>query len=107
MFSFKTFTPGSPRKPRSALSMFCWINVRTLSSLKLRAFATRASCNSALRKLMCGSRPLPEAVTASAGTGSVAFKPFSVRYAERRSLMASFSYCEVGPRLLPLEFAAS
>lgn len=106
-FNRKTFTPGSPRTPKSAESVFCLMSSPTLSALKPRALATRAVCSSALRKLMCGSSPLPEAVTASAGTESVSFRPFSVRYAAMRSLMASLNFCEVGPRLLPLELAAS
>ena len=42
-----------------------------------RAFATRAVCSSALRGLMCGSRPLAERVTASAGTRTSGPSPFS------------------------------
>ena len=40
-FSARTLTPGSPRTPRSRPSVFCWINSRTLSSLK-RALWRRA-----------------------------------------------------------------
>src|SRR5271170_3139901 len=67
--SASTFTPGSPRKPRLAGSVFSLMSSRTLSSLKLRALATRGNCSSALRRLMWGSSPLAEAVTASAGIG--------------------------------------
>ena len=69
--SSRTFTRGSPRNPRSRPStcseqgLHCWTDTP-------RAFATRAAWISALRGLMCGSNPDAEAVTASAGTGSVA-----------------------------------
>ncbi len=70
-FSFKTFTPGSPRKPRSAGSVFARISASTFSTSRLRALATRGAWSSAFARLMCGSRPLAEAVTASAGTRGV------------------------------------
>src|ERR1019366_1661396 len=97
--SGSTFTPGSPRKPRLAESVFARMSSRTLSSPRPRALATRGVCSSALRKLMCGSRPLAEAVTASAGTGVLVSRLFCARYAAIFCTMVSCSFCEVGPRL--------
>ena len=53
-FNVRTFTPGSPRKPRLAESVFCLISTRTLSTSMLRALATRGACSSAFCKLICG-----------------------------------------------------
>ena len=47
--------------------------------------ATRGACSWALRTEMCGSRPEPDAVTASTGTSASAPRPFSARYASTRS----------------------
>ena len=91
-FNCRTLTPGSPNTPRSRPSVFCWTSSRTLSSLNPRVLATRGTWSSALRKLISGSSPLPDAVTASAGTGSVSLKPFSARYAAIRSLIALSSF---------------
>ena len=51
-FRVRTFTPGSPRRPKSRASVFCLINSRNFSSLTARALATRGVWSSALRKLM-------------------------------------------------------
>ncbi len=51
-FRLRTFTPGSPRRPRSRASVFCLINSRNFSSLTARALATRGVWSSALRKLI-------------------------------------------------------
>ena len=51
-FRVRTFTPGSPRRPKSRASVFCLINSRNFSSLTVRALATRGVWSSALRKLM-------------------------------------------------------
>ena len=40
-FRLSTFTPGSPRRPKSRASVFCLINSRNFSSLTARALATR------------------------------------------------------------------
>jgi len=51
-FRLRTFTPGSPKRPKSRASVFCLINSRSFSSLMARALSTRGSWSSALRKLM-------------------------------------------------------
>ena len=51
-FKLSTFTPGSPKRPKSRASVFCLINSCNFSSLTARAFATRGVWSSALRKLM-------------------------------------------------------
>jgi len=51
-FRLSTFTPGSPRRPRSRESVFCLIKSRNFSSLTVRALATRGSWSSALRRLI-------------------------------------------------------
>jgi hypothetical protein len=51
-FKLSTFTPGSPRRPKSRASVFCLINSRNFSSLTARALATRGVWSSAFRKLM-------------------------------------------------------
>ncbi len=48
--SWRTFTPRSPRMPRSRPSVFRPINSRTLSSLTPRALATRGTWSWALRQ---------------------------------------------------------
>ena len=65
-----------------------------------RAFATRATWYSAAAGLMCGSSPLPEAVTRSTGTGAVLSGSAS-RSASTRALTASASAGLSGPWLEP------
>ena len=68
-----------------------------------RAFATLATCARAKAGEICGSRPEPEVVTASAGTG------VAMPVAVRRLIAAwtrSFSFADVVPRLEPEEAAA-
>ena len=72
-----------------------------------RAFSHPRELQLGIAQADLGSSPLPDAVTASAGTGSVSFKPFSARYAAMRSLIALSSFWDVGPRLLPPELVAS
>ena len=54
----RTFTRGSPRKPRSRLSVCRAIRSRTCFTVIPRALAMRAAWASAEAGLMCGSRPL-------------------------------------------------
>ena len=54
---------------------------------------------------MCGSRPLPEAVTRSTGTGAV-LPGSAARSASTRSCTASISAGFVGPRFEPDEAPA-
>src|SRR4051812_10063522 len=54
---------------------------------------------------MCGSSPLPEAVTRSTGTGAV-LPGSTARSAATRALTASYSAALVGPWLEPDEDAA-
>src|SRR5579871_6491232 len=68
--SFSTLTRDSPRTPRSGPSVNCATSWLAWSVWILRALATRVACTRAETGLMCGSRPLPEAVTASAGIGA-------------------------------------
>src|SRR5439155_24807514 len=70
-FSSSTFTRGSPKMPSQRPSVCRSTSPRTVSASSLRAFATRAVWYSAAAGLMWGSRPLPEAVTRSTGTGAV------------------------------------
>src|SRR6185503_10497766 len=71
-FSSSTFTVGSPRYPRSRGWMCDSTSARTAAASSPRASATLATCCSAYSGLMCGSRPEPEAVTASTGTSDSA-----------------------------------
>src|ERR1019366_524987 len=71
-FSLSTLTRGSPRRPRSGPSVNWASNWLAWSTRMPRALATRAACARAESGLMCGSRPLPDAVTASAGIGAFA-----------------------------------
>ncbi len=65
----------------------------------------RGACQAAAAGLMCGSRPLAEAVTRSTGIGAV--WPGSAAFsAAMRALTASYSAGFSGPWLLPLEAAA-
>ena len=50
-------------------SVWASIRARTRSGGRSRAAATRATWYRAASGLMCGSRPLPEAVTRSTGAG--------------------------------------
>src|SRR5215469_10456570 len=106
-FSLITLTRGSPNKPKSRLLVHARTSLRTVSWLRPRALATRGTCNSAFATLMCGSRPLPDSVTASAGTGTFAGRPLSDRYATMFCMMFVYNVPDVGPRLLPLEDVGS
>src|SRR5665811_2412971 len=66
--SSRTLTRGSPRKPRSRPLTWSSTSCRTASGSRPRARATRSTCSRAYSGEMSGSRPEPEAVTASAGT---------------------------------------
>ena len=68
-----------------------------------RASATRSTCSRAYAGLMCGSRPEPEAVTASAGivAGADALELGDRGLAAPRSPRCRSAFS--GPRLLPLE----
>ena len=64
----------------------------------LRAFATRGTWNRAASGEMCGSRPLPEVVTRSIGTGADGFSSLSF---STSPLTRSISALLVGPRFEP------
>ena len=70
--SCSTFTRGSPRKPNSGASRVLLDQRAAPVGAAGRAPWRRAPPgNRAAARLMCGSRPLPEAVTRSTGTGAV------------------------------------
>src|SRR3954453_22011223 len=70
----------------------------TWSTVMPRAAATRAACSLALAMEMPGSRPEPDAVTASTGTSWLSDSPFSCRYAATRSSTDDRKPALVGPR---------
>ena len=87
--------------PRSRLAR----GAAPASSSRPRARATRATWYSAAAGEMCGSRPLPEAVTRSTGTGRV-LPGSAARSAAMRSLHGVASSAGlVGPWFEPLEAA--
>ena len=63
MFSSSTQTTGSPSRPKSRARTWVITRSRTASSSSPLAFATRDTWYSADAGLMCGSRPLADAVT--------------------------------------------
>ena len=65
-------------------------------SSRPRAAATRSTCSSAYAGLMCGSRPEPDAVTASAGI-SAGSTPSSAAIAALRSSIAAIRSVFSGP----------
>ena len=67
------------------------------------AFATRLICARAKAGEICGSRPEPEVVTASAGTGVAIPAAFS---RSRSAATRSLSFAEVVPRFEPEDAAA-
>src|SRR5439155_26078950 len=76
------------------------INDCTLSAASPRALATRAAWYWAAAMLTWGSRPLPDAVTRSTGTGAV-FPGSASRSALMRSFTASVSAGLSGPWFEP------
>src|SRR6185369_15223097 len=70
-FNTSTFTRGSPKNPSWRSSVACSTAFITTFSDKLRALATRGTCSRADSGVTCGSSPLAEACTRSAGTGPV------------------------------------
>src|SRR4249920_728076 len=73
------------------------------SSGTFRALAIRGTWNRAASGEMCGSRPLAEVVTRSAGTGAAEFSRFNLSMSPwTRSISALFD----GPKLEAPEFAA-
>ena len=67
MFNFKTFTLGSPKKPRILFSVFLEIKSSISFTGIPLAFEILSTCSIALSIEILGSSPLPEAVTMSAG----------------------------------------
>ena len=53
--SRRTFTPGSPRKPRARPSVWSSMRARTVSRSRPRSSATRVACSAALATEMWGS----------------------------------------------------
>src|SRR5262245_2361741 len=91
-----TLTRGSPSRPSVRFSTFSAITRRTSYSLMLRARATLGTWYSAAAGLMCGSRPLPDAVTRSIGTGDFS-SWLTLRSASTRVFTASSCDGLVGP----------
>ena len=67
IFKVSTLTDGSPRKPSVRPVMFCVTRLRTSAAGRFLAAATRSTCMYAFAGEMPGSRPEPDAVTASGG----------------------------------------
>src|SRR5262249_4584768 len=102
----RTFTRGSPRKPKVRGSVSAVTRLRTRSGAIPRAPANRGPCHSAASGARCGSSPEPEAVSSSAGMA-----PSAAGFA-RDNASASFatrsrSFLEVGPKLDPDDEVAS
>ena len=75
-----TLTRGSPSTAeRRAVGVLVDERLDRRSSGTPRSCATRAICDLAYAGEMCGSSPLPDAVTASTGTLASAARPFSCR----------------------------
>src|ERR1700682_498171 len=100
MLSLSTLTRGSPSTPSVRPSVFSATRPRTCSAASPRAFETRESWYSAAATLICGSRPLPEAVTRSTGTSAV-LPGSASRSALIRSLTASANAGLRGPWFEP------
>src|ERR1700761_5677301 len=98
MLRVSTSTRGSPRKP----AFRPWVNLvtrpLTAASLSPRALATRSTWIAAYCGEMSGSRPEPEAVTASGGTCD-AFTPSNEAIAALRCSMVLVRSGLSGPRL--------
>src|ERR1700694_2013331 len=101
--SASTLTRGSPSNPARRPCVFDQTHSRTRSSGMFRALATRGTWNSAPSGEISGSRPLPDVVTRSIGTGAEGFSAFNL---STSSLTRSLSALLVGPRLDPPELAA-
>src|SRR5580658_4994574 len=67
MLRVSTLTVGSPRKPSVRPVMFCVTRLRTSDTGRCLAAATRSTWMYAFAGVMSGSRPEPDAVTASGG----------------------------------------
>src|SRR5262245_7504306 len=98
-----TLTLGSPRRPSVRPSTWLSTNARTCASGRPRAFATRGTWKYADSGEMCGSRPLPDVVTRSIGTGAEAFSFFN---SSTCPLMRSIRALFVGPMFEPIELLA-
>ena len=70
--SSRTFTAGSPRKPHCGAVVYWCTRAITWAAARCRARATRGAWSRAFATEISGSRPEPEAVTASTGTGASA-----------------------------------
>ena len=101
-----TLTLRSPNIPKVLPSTFASTAAFTRSAATPRALATRGSCQSIASGERCGSSPLADAVTSSAGTGPVA-SGFSAFKRLRSSFIRSCNFFDVGPRLEPDEDVAS
>src|SRR5258705_6712533 len=100
--SLSTLTRGSPRTPKVRPVVLFATTPRTVSSATPRVLATRRIWYSAAATLMSGSRPLPDAVTRSTGTGALLSGSAS-RSALMRSFTASASAGLRGPWFEPDE----
>ncbi len=87
-FSSTTLTRASPRNPSSRPWVCSSTSSRTRPVSSPRSRATRLTWIAAYSGLMCGSSPLPLAVSASAGTSSGA-TPSSAATVARRSWIAA------------------
>src|SRR5271155_2342341 len=97
------FTLGSPINPRNGASIAALTNARTRSSGSPRALATEATWPKAVCGETWGSSPEADVVTASAGTGP---GPAIACQAATPPFTRSASFCDVGPKLEPVELAA-
>src|SRR5262249_8986101 len=103
--SARMLTRSSPRNPHWRPSVLRATRASTVAGSSPRARATRPTCQRAAAGLTCGSSPLAEAVTRSAGMG--ARVPGSAALsASTRAFTASTSAGLSGPRFEPDEASA-
>src|SRR5579862_692739 len=102
MLRFSTSTLGSPRNPSVRPWVYLLTSACTVEAGRCRAAATRLTWMSAYCGEMSGSRPEPEAVTASGGTWA-GETPSNVAIAARRCWTVWASVGLFGPRLVAPE----
>src|SRR5580692_8956791 len=108
-FSWSTFTPGSPEKPRPRPDVYLETRPSTTESGRRRTAATRWACIQALACEISGSSPEAELLTASTGifatvspasySALVTGFLFNSRYALMFSSSASLVFTLLGPWL--------
>src|SRR5262249_20910862 len=102
--SARTLTRSSPRNPHWRPSVFRVTRASTVAGSIPRARATRPTCQRAAAGLSCGSRPLAEAVTRSAGIGAWLLGSAALS-ASTPAFTASTRAGLSGPRLEPEDAA--